>query len=121
MLEEFLQEALGKYLEMSPKEAKENIEESSYNSNSYETEGISYYVGTDEQIKEVCTNYLTDDTYSYQCWVEEQIKIGNSSGIINIDEWAEWVINSDGYGSILNGWDGSEHYDNNLKLYVIRQ
>ena len=115
-------QAIGKYLEMSPKEAKENIEEySSYNSNSYEAEGINYYVGTDEQIKEVCINYLTDDTCSYQYWIEEQIRIGNSSGIMNIDDWAEWVIDSDGYGHILNGWDGSEHYDSDLKLYVIRQ
>lgn len=114
-------QALGKYLEMTPKEAGENIEESPYNSNVYDAEGRSYYVGTDEEIKDICVEYLTDDTSLYQCWVEDQIKNGSASFIKNIDDWAEWVIDLDGYGSVLNHWDGSEHYDEDLKLYVIQQ
>jgi hypothetical protein len=113
--------ALGQFLEMSPKEAEENISESSYNSNLLEAEGIDYYVGDEDEIRAECESHLKDDESIYLSWVEHEVKNGNASGIMNIDDWADWVINSDGYGHILNGYDGSEEYNNELKLYIIRQ
>lgn len=113
-------QALGKFLEMTPKEAEENIKEEGTDGNTFNAEGITYFVGNENEVTERCKGYLTDDTYIYQSWVEQQIKQGNASGIMNIDDWADYVINSDGYGSILNGWDGSEEYSTEYELYIIR-
>lgn len=113
-------QAIGKFLKMTPKEAEENIEETREN-HVYTAEGTDYIVGTDNEMKQYCTDYLTDDAELYGMWVEQQIKEGNASGIMNIDDWADYVINSDGYGATLNGWDGTEHYDSDLELYVIRR
>lgn len=112
--------ALGLFLDMSPKEAEETIEISDYSSTLFEAEGISYYVGSEDEIHEEAITYLTEDPYIYEGWVKHQIKSGNASGVMNIDDWAEMAISSDGYGHILNGYDGTEHYDDLLKLYVIR-
>ena len=105
---------------MTPKEAKENITECAYNSELLEAEGTDYYVGDDDAMNEACKSSLTDDTGIYQGYIEQEIKNGNASSIMNIDDWADNAISSDGYGHILNGWDGTEHYDDDLKLYVIR-
>lgn len=110
--------ALGKFLDMTPKEAEENI--SDEGDNIFNAEGIDYFVGNQEEVEERCRAYLVDDTELYSMWVQEQIKCRNASGIVNIDEWAEDVINSDGYGSILNHWDGTENYSSEYELYIIR-
>ena len=113
-------QALGKFLKMTPKEAEENIEETKED-HEYTAEGIDYIVGTDSEVEEYCIDYLTNDTELYSMWVQDQIKQGNASGIKNIDNWADYVIRSNGYGQVLNRWDGSEHYDSDLEIYVIRR
>jgi len=112
-------QALGKYLKMTPKEAEANI--TCTGENEYTAEGIEYFVGTQTEIKEKCREYLTDDTELYGMWVEQQIKEGNAGGVMNIDDWADYVIRTDGYGATLNRYDGDEYYDSDLELYVIRR
>jgi hypothetical protein len=112
-------QVLGKYLKMTPKEAEVNITHTG--KNEYTAEGIEYIVGTKSEIKEKAREYLTDDTELYKIWVEEEIKKGNAGGIMNIDDWADYVIRTDGYGLTLNGYDGGEYYDSDLELYVIRK
>lgn len=113
--------ALAMNLNLEPKEAEEDIKDEG--NNIYNYCGQDYFIGTEEETKEECINYLTDDSSLYQGWVEQEIKNGNASGIMNIDDWADWVINSDGYGSILNSWDGSEDGEeiNGVYYYIIRR
>lgn len=113
--------ALAKHLNLSPKEALELIEEES--ECSFIAEGITYFVGDEEETNTEATEYLTDDTYIYESWVKEQLKQGQGSFIKNLDDWAEWVIESDGFGSILNGWDGSEDTEEveGTEYYIIRR
>jgi hypothetical protein len=35
-------------------------------------------------------------------------------------EWIEWVISQDGYGQTLNGYGGTEFYDEDNKVYIMR-
>ncbi|MEK6829434.1 MAG: hypothetical protein AABY15_04855 [Nanoarchaeota archaeon] len=88
----------------------------------YCVNGFDYWVLTEEEAKEEATNYLTDDTYNYQSWVEKLIKDKCTEDIKSIDDWAEWVIDSDGYGHILNGWDGSEDTEKvgEEEYYIMR-
>jgi translation initiation factor 2B subunit (eIF-2B alpha/beta/delta family) len=110
---------LGQYLEMTPQEAEDEI----INSYGivYEAEGLYYYVGDEDEIQTEAEEYLKSDTYIYEEWVKQELKNGNGSTIKNLDDWASWVIEVDGYGHILNSWDGSEDYDNESELYIIRQ
>lgn len=116
--------ALAQHLELSPQEAKEDITQpSKYNENFYSYCGIDYFIGNEDETRQEAIDYLTDDTYLYQSWVEQQIKEGNASFIKNIDDWAEWVIDMDGYGSILNSYDGTEYSEtvNGTDYYIIRK
>jgi len=35
-------------------------------------------------------------------------------------EWIEYVIEQDGYGHTLNGYDGTQDYDDDHKVYIMR-
>ncbi len=107
--------ALGKFLEMTPNEAKESIEKSNYGDINYTAEGIDYYVGSEDEIEKKCKEYLIDDD---DMW-KQAVESGNTTD--GLEDWAEDVIRMDGYGHILNGWDGTEHYDSEMEMYVIRQ
>lgn len=113
---------LGQFLKLSPNEAMQDIEEG-YNKNTYSYCGIDYFIGDGDEARDEAREYLTDDTYIYQMYVENEIKTGGASNIKNIDDWSDWVIDSDGYGSILNSWDGTEdsfNY-NDTDYYIIRR
>jgi hypothetical protein len=52
-------------------------------------------------------------------WIE-QIKADRTE--LSFKEWQDWVISSDGYGHILNSWDGSEDSQeiDGTTYYIIR-
>ena len=107
--------ALAINLNLEPKEAEEDIKDEG--NNIYNYCGIDYFIGTEEETKDECMTYLTDDEYLWRQSVEaKQTTYG-------LEEWAEWVINSDGYGSILNHYDGSEEQEevNGIWYYIIRR
>lgn len=105
--------ALAKSLGITPQEAGD-IEDDG--DNSYTYEGISYFIGTEDETEEQAKRYLTDDD---SLWIEA-VKAGNTRK--GAEEWAEEVINIDGYGSILNHYDGSEDTEevNGEVYYIIR-
>ena len=35
-------------------------------------------------------------------------------------EWVEWVITQDGFGQTLNGYDGTQDYDGEAEVYIMR-
>lgn len=92
--------ALAKYLKISPNEAQEDISEG-YDENHLEYSGASYIVAEDHVCEDLCRESL--EKY---LWVEA---VKNDDTTDSFEEWQDEVIKSDGYGSILNSWDGSEH------------
>lgn len=105
--------ALGISLDISPKEAQKEI--SNEGDNVYNYAGIDYFVGDDDEAKEECRNYLNKDL-----WIDS-IKADRTE--LSFEEWQDWVIESDGYGQILNSWDGSEEFEevNGVYYYIIRR
>ena len=112
--------ALAQHLEITPQEA-EDIQES-YN-NVYTFQGTDYFIGDEDETHKRAMEYLTDDTYIYESWVKKQLEDGCGDQIKNLTDWAEWVIEMDGYGHILNSWDGSEDTETveGTEYYIIRQ
>ena len=41
---------------------------------------------------------------------------------MSFEEWQTWVIDSEGYGHLLNSWDGSEDTEeiNGITYYIMR-
>jgi len=80
----------------------------------FEVTGFDYWVLTEEEAKEEARNYLEKDL-----WIEA---IKSDMTELSFEEWQEGGISSDGYGSILNRWDGSEEEIkiNNTYYYVMR-
>jgi hypothetical protein len=35
-------------------------------------------------------------------------------------EWVDYAISEDGYGTILNSYDGTEYYDEDNEVYIMR-
>jgi hypothetical protein len=68
----------------------------------YRADGQEYYVGTDQELYDVAYGYMEDGDYD-EIWREavmaEQTEMG-------LREWCKYVIDMDGWCSILNHWDG---------------
>lgn len=68
----------------------------------YRVDGQEYYVGTDQELYDVAYGYMEDGDYD-EIWREavmaEQTEMG-------LREWCKYVIDMDGWCSILNHWDG---------------
>ena len=77
--------------------------------------GNSYYIGTDEQLEKCAKSYLTDDPFLWQ----EAVAAGDTTDSLN--DWAQWVVDMDGFSSILNTYDGDcRSYDVDGKdIYVV--
>lgn len=75
-----------------------------------------YIVLTDSEADYRAEEYLTDDTYLWQ----QSVEAGNTTE--SLDEWVKSVLNMDGRGSILNGYDGCEEYEkvNSTDYYIYR-
>ena len=102
--------ALAIHLELSIDELEEIEEE---DQNRYIYGGINYYVGTYEELEEIAKDYLSDG----ESW---KMAVEADSTTQNKDDWIEEVINMDGIGHILNGWDGnSEEQEVNGTHYTI--
>ena len=97
------------------KKKLEEIEEDG--ANRYIYGGINYYVGTYEELEQIAIDYLTQDDDLWKSCVEA----GRTT--LELDDWVEEVINVDGIGHTLNGWDGSEYTEevNRTKYTICRQ
>ncbi len=67
-----------------------------------ETNDGEYMVLTESEADTRADEYLMDDDYLWKSAVES----GNTTS--GQQEWADWVINCDGRGSVLNHYDGCE-------------
>jgi len=74
--------------------------------NEYKYGGIRYFVGTYEEGEEKARRYLEND----DCLWKEAIQSGRTT--VGFDDWIDGIISTDGVGSILNKWNGSEEYVN---------
>ena len=90
-----------------------DIEENEYQEHCYKVQGNDYYAGTEEELKEIAMSHLTDDK---SMWIEAT-KAGITTD--SLDDWAQYVIDTDGWENILNGHDGtSEEYEFITKGYL---
>lgn len=95
--------ALAQHLEISPTEAVDGIEDNGDCQYSYYQ--TSYLVCEDDEADKKATEYLTDEPYLWrECVSAEKTELG-------LEEWAEWVIRTDGRGHVLNSYDGHEHIE----------
>jgi hypothetical protein len=108
--------ALAASLELEPAEVRANAK--NVGGCIWEIYGTRYYVGTEEELKEIAEEYLKDD--DGYLWRE---KVGAKKTDLGFDDWVEMVIDTDGLGSILNHWDGSEDQQKieETWYYVIRE
>lgn len=102
--------ALGKYLEIEPKEAEEDI--TTEDEETYTYCGTYYYVLTENEAHDRAEEYLGDEMW------QMAVQSGNTE--LGKQEWVEQVINIDGLGHILNTYDGSEYYDDENEVYIFR-
>lgn len=102
--------ALGKYLELEPNEAEEDITEEQDGVFSYC--GTDYYVLTEEEAYDRAEDYLGDELW--------QMAVEGGHTELGKKEWIEHVIETDGYGTTLNSYDGTEYYDDDNKVYIMR-
>jgi hypothetical protein len=109
-LHEYKKVALGKYLELEPKEAEEDIEESYDGVYSYC--GTDYYVLTEDEAQDKAEDYLGDEHW------QMAVESGNTE--LGKKEWVDYAISEDGYGTILNSYDGTEYYDEDNEVYIMR-
>lgn len=79
--------------------------------------GVDYLVGDYDDLEQIARDYLTDDPELWKMAVEADRTTKS------LDEWADDVINMDGIGSILNGYDGSEDFEevNGETIYIVRR
>lgn len=79
-----------------------------------ENEG-EYRVLTDYEADLACDDYFDDD----YLW-KEAVESGNTT--LGQEEWIKWVIDMDGRGQTLSGYDGVEEYEdvNNTTYYIYR-
>lgn len=92
--------ALAQHLKITPQEAIRNI---SGQDNAYIYAGIDYFVGTENEARKIALSYITEEP---ETWMHA---VGAGQTEKGLKDWAEEVIDIDGIGHILNGWDGSEY------------
>ncbi|MBN1682829.1 hypothetical protein JW865_04680 [Candidatus Bathyarchaeota archaeon] len=102
--------ALGKYLDLEPKEAEEDI--TTDDEEIYNYCGTDYYVLTEDEAQDKAEDYLGDELW------QMAVESGNTE--LGKKEWVEYVISEDGYGTTLNSYDGTEYYDEDNKVYIMR-
>jgi hypothetical protein len=105
--------ALATHLELTIDEL-EDIEEDGNNTLIHG--GIYYYVGTYDDLYDKALEYMKDG----ELW-KMAVESGNTE--LGLEEWAEMVVNGDGIGHTLNGWDGSEYEEeiNGTNYIICRQ
>lgn len=82
--------------------------------NIYTVNGVDYWVLTESEAEDECREYLDKDM-----WIDA---IKGNYTTESFEDWQEYVISNDGYGQILNHYDGSEDSENinGTTYYIIR-
>lgn len=109
--------ALGKYLDITPGEALEDISNCpDIGENNYTYAGQDYLVCDDTEADEEAQNYLTDDPETWKMAVDA----GDTTE--GLETWAAEVLRYDGRGSLLNRYNGEEGEErvNEVDYYIYR-
>jgi len=109
-LNDYKKVALGKHLELTPAEAEEDI--TTEDDEIFNYCGTDYYVLTEEEAQIRCEEYLGDELW--------QMAVSSGNTELGKKEWIEDVIENDGFGQTLNGYDGTEYYDDENEVYIMR-
>lgn len=110
--------ALGKHLDLTPTEANEDIEQSSYDDCIYSYSGTEYLVCTDEEADERWDEEL--EYYIDECIICELPKAYKD--YFDRESWKS-DAKCDGRGYSLGRYDGIEHEEivNNTYYYIYKQ
>ena len=72
----------------------------------YKVQGTEYYAGTDEELRDLAYERLTEDK---SLWIEA-IKANMTTD--SLEDWANSVLDMDGWPPQLNSYDGTaDEYD----------
>ena len=99
--------ALGMYLECTFGDLNETLQIHK-DKRLYKANGHYYFVGTYEELEEVARNIMVGDSDMKYFWKE-------SDTLLSFNEWVDLVLKEDGFGSILN------HYDGTHKSFVVNE
>ena len=110
-IDDFKIVALGKYLNIEPEEAKHNIKE--IDEGMYDYCGRIFWVLTEDEAYDKCVEYLGDEMW--------QMAVEGGYTTMGKDEWIDYIITEDSFGSILNHHDGTQYFDDDNDVYIIRE
>lgn len=94
--------ALGMYLSYTFGDLNDTFEEIDEDRCLYRADGIEYYLGTDDELYDTAWEYMHDSDYD-MFWREA---VHANQTEMGLEEWLKYVIDMDGWCSILNSWDG---------------
>lgn len=99
--------ALGMHIGCSFGDLNDTFGECSRSGCAYSANGGEYYIGTEDELEKVASDYVHEsDDYEY-LW-RESVHSGNTT--LGLEEWLDAVVD-DGFAVILNHYDGtSESY-----------
>lgn len=100
--------ALGMHLECTFGDLNDTFENVS--DHLYSANGIEYYIGTDEELDSIARDIVFNDPEYEYFWREAVAQQTTTEGC---NEWLKDLIDTDGWCSILN------HYDGNYNEYCI--
>lgn len=81
----------------------EHIEET--NDHYFTAYGVEYIAGTGDELDNLAREYMKDtaDDCYLEVWINQVKENGERRGF---DDWCYYVVDTDGFASILNSWDG---------------
>lgn len=95
--------ALGIHLGCTFGDLNDTFEECPYDEQLYCTNGINYYIGTEDELNNIASDRVhNDDEYEY-LW---RNAVAAKSTTDSLSDWLDSIISADGWCSVLNHWDG---------------
>lgn len=94
--------ALGRYLECTFGDLNDTFE--AIDTHLYRANNREYYIGTYDELEQLTNDMIhNDDEYEY-FWREAVAAKNTTKGL---DDWLDEIIESDGFSSVLNHYDGT--------------
>jgi hypothetical protein len=95
--------ALGMFLGCTFGDLDYDFREEGYGKQLYSAFGSQYHVGTDEELEDIATEIVHNDSEYKHFW-RESVQAGGTE--MGLNDWLDSVIRDDGWCSVLNHYDG---------------
>lgn len=95
--------ALGMHLECTVGDLNDTFSEVGEGDNLYCANGVEYYVGTEDELYDVAERMLFEYGDYDDLWREA---VRSQETELGLQDWLQLVLDTDGWCSILNKWDG---------------